>query len=331
MLAHRVEVDRVLYRATPVVAPPRRRADAGGQQNALGPGLQRDLVQAVAGVFPQADDTRGAESAWTAPVYQAPGAEGQHSGTWVVGKHARIASGPPRCELRPVEERRHDPGGTDRADEVGDFVVLGKVLADQAGRGEPLAELYEVENALGHVHGLPPAHRRVQLSPEVILIDLPGVQRPSMMLGLADVEPAGTEGLQRPGAALLQLRRQAPVHPVVWKLIEPRSPAAYPGGQRGYSVRLQERLQRRNLILRDRALRQAHHVDAVDLVAGGDEHPVHQIQVESLGGVEVEESIRFVGIAPRGPFDGAKVACPYLQRPWQQQEVEVVGARLGAP
>ena len=62
---------------------------------------------------------------------------------------------------------------------------------------------------------------------------------PSMMLVLADVEPAGTEALQRSGAALLQLRRQAPVHPVVGKLIEPRSPSAYPGDERRYTVRLQ--------------------------------------------------------------------------------------------
>jgi hypothetical protein len=96
-------------------------------------------------------------------------------------------------------------------------------------------------------------------------------------------------------------------------------------------VRLQECLQRRKLILRNRALRQAHHVDAVDLVAGGDQHPVHQIQVESLGRVEVEESIRLVNIALQGTFDRAKVACAYLQRPWQQQEVEMVGARLEAP
>src|SRR5580698_6838547 len=195
MLADSVEVDRVPHRATPVVAAPLRGADACGQQNALGPGLQRDLVEAVAGVFPQADYTRGIESAWTAPVYQAPGAEGQHGGTGVIGEHARVASGPPRCELRPVEERRHDPRRADRADEVGDLVVLSKVLADQAGRGEPLAELDEVENASGYVHGFPPAHRRVQLSPEVILIDLPGVHGPAMMLVLADMEPAGAEAL----------------------------------------------------------------------------------------------------------------------------------------
>src|SRR5215467_2414713 len=205
----------------------------------LGPGLQRDLVEAVAGVFPQADYTCGIVSAWTAPVHQAPSAEGQHSGAWVVGKHARVASGPPRCELWPVEERRHDPRRADRADEVGDFVVLSKVLADQGYRGEPLAELDEVENASGHVHGFPPPHRGVQLSPEVILIDLAGVQGPSMMLVLADVEPAGTEALQRLGAALLQLRRLAPVHPVVRKLLQRRSPSAYPGRERGYTVRLQ--------------------------------------------------------------------------------------------
>src|SRR5215469_5055213 len=151
-----------------------------------------------------------------------------------------------------------------------------------------------------------------------------------MMLVLAYVEPARTEVLQRPGATLLQLRRQTPVHPVVGKLIEPRSPSAYPGGERGYTVRLQQCLQRRKLILRYRAFRQAHHVNAVDLVAGGDQHPVYQIQVESLGGVEVEESIRFMGIALRGTFDGAKVACAYLQRPRQQQEIDMVGARLGA-
>src|SRR5215470_9989396 len=205
----------------------------------LGPGLQRDLVEAVAGVFPQADYTCGIVSAWTAPVHQAPSAEGQHSGTWVVGKHARIASGPPRCELRPVEERRHDSRRADRADEVGDFVVLSKVLADQDYHGEPLAELDEVENTSGYVHGFPPPHRGVQLPAEVILVDLPSVQRPSMMLVLAYVEPAGTEALQRSGAAFLELRRQAPVHPVVGKLIDRRSPSAYPGGERGYTVRLQ--------------------------------------------------------------------------------------------
>src|SRR5215467_15212537 len=225
MLANGVEVDRVLHRATPVVAVPLRGADACGQQNALGPGLQRDLSEAGAGVFPQADYTCGIVSARTAPVYQAPSAEGQHSGTWVVGKYARVASGPPRYELRPVEERRHDPRRADRADEVGDFVVLSKVLADQDDHGEPLAELDEVENASGYVHGFPPPHRGVQLSAEVILIDLPSVQGPSMMLVLANVEPACTEALQRSGAAtLLQLRRQAPVDPVVGKLIEPRSP-----------------------------------------------------------------------------------------------------------
>src|SRR5215470_13842458 len=238
MLANSVEVDRVPHRATPVVAVPLRGADACSQQNALGPGLQRDLSEARAGVFPQADHTCGIVSARTAPVYQAPSAEGQHSGTWVVGKHARVASGPPRWELRPVKERRHYPRRADRADEVGDFVVLSKVLADQDDHGEPLAELDEVENAPGYVHGFPPPHRRVQLSPEVILIDLPSVQGPSMMLVLAYVEPAGTEVLQRSGAALLQLRRQTPVHPVVGKLIEPRSPSAHAGGERGYAVRL---------------------------------------------------------------------------------------------
>src|SRR5215470_1838319 len=195
MLANGVEVDRVLDRATPVVAVPLRRADACGQQNALGPGLQRDLGATGAGNYPQPDATRGIVAARTAPVYQAPGAEGQHSGTWVVGKHARVASGPPRWELRPVEERRHDPRRADRTDEVGDFVVLSKVLTDQGYNGEPLAELDEVENAPGNVHGFPPPHRGVQLSPEVILIDLPSIQRPSMMLVLANVEPAGAEAL----------------------------------------------------------------------------------------------------------------------------------------
>src|SRR5215468_844073 len=158
MLANSVEIDRVLHRATPVVAVPLRGADACGQQNALGPGLQRDLIEAVPGVFPQADYTCGIVSARAAPVYQAPSAEGQHSRTWVVGKHARVASGPPRCELRAVEERRHDPCRADRADEVGYFVVLSEILADQDNDGESLAELDEVEYASGHVHGFPPPH-----------------------------------------------------------------------------------------------------------------------------------------------------------------------------
>src|SRR5262249_2140404 len=168
-----------------------------------------------------------------------PGAERQHSGTRVVGKHARVASGPARSELRPVEERRHDSRWADRADEVGDFVVLSKVLADQDYYREPLAELDEMENAPGHVHGFPPPHFGMQLSAQVVLVDLPGVQGPSMMLGLADVEPAGTKTLQRPGAAFFQLRRQAAMRPVIGKLIEPRPPSAPPGGKRRCTVRLQ--------------------------------------------------------------------------------------------
>jgi hypothetical protein len=70
---------------------------------------------------------------------------------------------------------------------VGDHL---KVLADQDDHGEPLAELDEVENAWGYVHGFPPPHRGVQLSPQVILIDLPSVQRPPIVLVLADVERA---------------------------------------------------------------------------------------------------------------------------------------------
>src|SRR5262249_22857378 len=210
MLADSVEVDCVLHWATPVVATPRCRADACSQQNALGPGLKRDLVEAVAGVFPQPDDARGIPAARTAPVYQPPWAEGQHSGAWVVGKHARVASGPPRRELRAVEEWRHDPRWADRADEVGDFVVLSEVLADQDHHGEPLAELDEMENASGYFHGFPPPHRGVQFSPKVILIDLPSIQGPSMMLVLTDVEPAGTEALYRSAPTLLHLPRQAP-------------------------------------------------------------------------------------------------------------------------
>src|SRR6187399_1301398 len=136
MLANSVEVDRVQHRATPVVAVPLRRADACGEQNALGPRVERDLAEAVAGVFPQADYMCGIVPARTAPVYQAPSADGQHSRTRVVGKYARVAGGPPGCELRSVEERRHDSRRADRADEVGDFVVLSKVLADQDYHGE---------------------------------------------------------------------------------------------------------------------------------------------------------------------------------------------------
>jgi len=163
------------------------------------------LVEAVAGVLPQADDTCGIEPARTAAVHQAPSAEGQYGGTRVVGEHTRVPGGPPRCELRPVKERRHDPRRSDRADEVGDLVVLSEVLADQDDNGESLAELDEVQDASGDVHGFPPPHRGVQFAAKVVLVDLPGVQGPSMMLVLPDVEPAGAEALQRFGPALLHL------------------------------------------------------------------------------------------------------------------------------
>src|SRR5262245_43392182 len=144
----------------------------------------------------------GVESVWSAPVDQAPCGERQYSRAWIVGEHACVASGPPRCKLRSVEERRHDSGRADRSDEVGDFVVLSKVLADQDCDGEPLAELDEMEQALRYVHGFPPPHFGVQLSAEVILVNLACVQGPSMMLALADVQPGRVKALHRLGPAL---------------------------------------------------------------------------------------------------------------------------------
>jgi hypothetical protein len=79
-----------------------------------------------------------------------------------------------------------------------------------------------------------------------------------------------------------------------------------PGDQSGHSVPGQERLQIIDLAVLHRALRQDDDIDGLDLVLG-DEHPVHEIQIEPLGRDELEE--------PEG------VISKLLQRPGHRAEV----------
>jgi hypothetical protein len=59
---------------------------------------------------------------------------------------------------------------------------------------------------------------------------------------------------------------------------------------KGCPAPVERSLRRADLVLADRALGQQDLIDAVDLLASGDENTVQQIQIQSLGGCELEEA-----------------------------------------
>ena len=99
----------------------------------------------------------------------------------------------------------------------------------------------------------------------------------------------------------------------------------HPGLQVAHPVAAQQRFQRVELAFLNGALRQQDDIDGPDLVPGGKEHPVDEIQVERFLGCELEEAERLL----REPLDrvlhGPKVRLSDLQRPRQQQQLGVLG------
>ena len=79
--------------------------------------------------------------------------------------------------------------------------------------------------------------------------------------------------------------------------------------------RAEQRLQRLEVVGGHAALREDHRVDAVDLVEGADEHPLHQVEVERLGRRELEGAERLVLRPPHRALHRPEVALPHPQRP----------------
>jgi hypothetical protein len=149
-----------------------------------------------------------------------------------------------------------------------------------------------------------------------------------MMLVLADVKPLPAGAVGRP-CALSQPRIHARMHPVAAE--PPRAWRALtdPGREHDYAVPVQDSLELVDLGLIDGGLGQHHDVDVVDLVQSRDEHTIQEVQVEPLGGGELEESDR-VSLQPlHRSRQRTKVGLADPQRPRQQQQVDVFRPRVG--
>src|SRR5215469_17233581 len=103
-----------------------------------------------------------------------------------------------------------------------------------------------------------------------------------MVLALANVHPDLAGG-------------HADVHPVARELPWLLRMPADPGDESGHSVPAQECLQAIDLVDIYCALWQDDGIDGVDLVEGGGEHPVHEVEIEPFGRREFEEAERLVG------------------------------------
>ena len=94
--------------------------------------------------------------------------------------------------------------------------------------------------------------------------------------------------------ALFESRVHADMHLIVPSPPRRLRAPADPGLQVDHSVALQQRFQRVELAFVDRAFRQHDHIDATDLLSGGDQHPVDEIQVEPFLRDELEEAERVI-------------------------------------
>jgi hypothetical protein len=72
------------------------------------------------------------------------------------------------------------------------------------------------------------------------------------------------------------------------------------------------------------ALRQQHDADVLDFLVCPQEHPVEEIEVEWLGRAELEQARRLRRRPVLGVLHDAEVRLPHLERPGQQEEVDVI-------
>src|SRR5262249_3101745 len=164
---------------------------------------------------------------------------------------------------------------------------------------------------------------------EVVLEDLGLIERPTVVLVLAQVKPLlGASGAQR--SAGIQTRVYADVDPVAGPPTGSVRATAHPGPQRGYAVAVEQRLEVADLALLERALGQHHDVDVADLLVRRAERPVDEVEVQGFAGGELEEAERLLFKAPDRARDRAEVDLSHSQRPGQQQDIAALGLRAGA-
>src|SRR5215831_17088282 len=109
------------------------------------------------------------------------------------------------------------------------------------------------------------------------------------MLVLPDVEP-GRSGPGRRCGALLEPRVDSGMQVISWQPARLGRPPANSSMEKDDAVVVQQLLQRLYFLLVDGALGERHHIDSVDLLARGNQHPVQQIQIQPFGRSELEEA-----------------------------------------
>ena len=140
-------------------------------------------------VLPQGDHRPRVPAAGSRALHHSEGTQRQHGRAGVIGQYARVPCRPARGELWPVEQRRDDQGRTDGTCELRHVVDPGEVLAHEEHNRDPVADIGELDRSAGDLHRLPPPDVGVKRAAQVILVDLCLVERPSVVLVLADVPP----------------------------------------------------------------------------------------------------------------------------------------------
>jgi hypothetical protein len=167
-------------------------------------------------------------------------------------------------------------------------------------------------------------------APQVVLIDLPFVECPSVVLVLPDMKPRFPRGA-RTQSRSFQYRTYTDVHPIAGELPRSLGVLTDPRLQHNDSVAVQDCFKLVNVVLLDGALGKQHGIDAVYLVPSRNKHPVHKIQIEPFRGGELEGADTLAPQPVHRTVDGMEIGLSHPQRPRQQQHVRVPRSTVGTP
>jgi len=116
----------------------------------------------------------------------------------------------------------------------------------------------------------------------------------------------------------------------VRRLPRPLGASADTGDQTVNLVAAEDPFQVVDIAFLDGALGQYHGVHVINLVQGRAQHPLDQIEIESLRGDKLEVAEWLLGETPDQARDGPKVRLAHPKRPRQQQKRRLFRLRLGA-
>src|SRR5215831_1148996 len=150
-------------------------------------------------------------------------------------KNAGISCRPARAKLRSVKQGSNHYSRANRPDDLGNFVYLGEVFANERNQSALIAQFHEPDRLARDIHGFPPANVGVKCAAEMILVDLSFIERPAVVFVLADVKPL-LAGRGRQRSPFFKCWIQAHVHPVARELPRLRWALADTRNERSRSV-----------------------------------------------------------------------------------------------